>query len=93
MTTNQLEQRIKERSDKLQGKEPVRILHYDILVKVNKLPLTDRLRFIQSMAVIDTLPKEIRQKEMLQLLTTLFMNSSNEAAKTMMAKEPSERNI
>lgn len=73
MTPKQREQRITERQNALQGREPVRVLHPRILAKVRRLPITEQIHFIEAMRVIDTLPKEVRAKRLLELLTPLFM--------------------
>jgi hypothetical protein len=53
--------------------EPIKVLDPAILERLNKLPNASRIKFLRSLQIIETLPADRRQKEMVSLLESIFI--------------------
>jgi hypothetical protein len=57
--------------------EPIKVLDPAILKRLNTLPNASRIKFMRALQVIETLPAERRQKEMVSLLNSIFISSES----------------
>jgi hypothetical protein len=55
--------------------EPIKVLDARILERVNKLPNAERIKFMRSLQIIETMPLEMKRKAMVELLNSIFISS------------------
>jgi hypothetical protein len=51
------------------------VLDARILERVNKLPNAERIKFMRSLQIIETMPLEMKRKAMVELLNSIFISS------------------